>query len=95
VRTAGASAPPAGIQQKASPMLCMGLAFCHILANTYFPVLESGLRAALDWKHDEAERPLCGMQRRGGTASKGAAGAGFSPDAPRPLRSRRESHVGE
>ncbi len=68
----------------------MGLAFCHILANTYFPVLESGLRAALDWKHDGAARCQWQRKRREGTASKGAVGVGFSPDAPRPLRSRRE-----
>jgi hypothetical protein len=45
---------------------------------------------ALDSKHDAAERPQCGRKRGGGTASKGAVGVGFSPDAPRPLRSRRE-----
>ena len=51
----------------------------------------SGSRAALDWKHDGAARCQWQRKRRGGTASKGAEGAGFSPDASRPLRSRRES----
>jgi len=52
------------------------------------------IRKALDLKHDGAERPLRGMKRRGGTASKGAEGAGFSLDAPRPLRCRREVQAG-
>ena len=46
----------------------------------------SNARSALDLQHDEAERPLCGMKRGEGMASKGAVGVGFSPDAPRLLR---------
>ena len=54
---------------------------------------QSNLKA-LDWKHDGAARCQRQRKRCGGTASKGAVGEGFSPDAPRPLRCRRESHAG-
>jgi hypothetical protein len=55
---------------------------------------QQGKQKALDWEHDGAARCQWQRKRRGGTASKGAEGASFSPDAPRPLRSRREAQAG-
>ena len=49
----------------------------------------AGLRTALDLRHDEAERPLCGMKRGGGTVSKGVLGSRFSGNAERRLRTGR------
>jgi len=72
-------------------MHSMAFCFVCILATADFSVPASSLRAALDWKHDEAARCQRQIQRRGGTASKGTERAGFSPDTPRPLRCRRDN----
>ena len=47
--------------------------FCFSIPDNYLLLrARAGLRAALDLRHDGAERPLCGMKRGGGTESKGA-----------------------
>ena len=64
-----------------------GALFCWYTCDYLLPrTCPDKARSALDLQHDEAERPLCGMKRGEGMASKGAVGVGFSPDAPRLLR---------
>jgi len=72
-------------------MHCMVFCFVRVPVFTYPPEPCQTTRAALDLQHDGVARCLWQIQRRGGMASKGAVGVGFSPDALRLLR----SHPGE